>query len=387
MKILHKYILKQISVVFAVCLIVFTFVLFVGNLLKIVEMMSKGVSMIIIMRFLVLLIPFMLSYSIPVSILTAILLVFARLSADNEITSIKASGINLSFIFRPILAYAVIMVGFCFVINDQLRPNAIYSGRKLLLEIGMQKPMLQIAVGRFNEVFPDHVLYIGKKEDDTLKQVVVYKFEKDVLSSVITAEKGKLLYKKTEGQQGMPRAGNVFLKLYNGVIEEIAENEQETGKLNKIEFETYNIEFNVQDQIKSISEMTKKEREMSNKELKKKIKVLEQKGQKADYNRMFNEIARQISSIKTRMHNRLALSFSCLAFVLIGIPLGIRVHRSETSIGAGVSLMLVAAYYFLMTLGEAFQEKASLYPWLMMWFPDIVLSIIGIVLIYRLLKK
>lgn len=378
MRILHRYILRQISIVFLVCLIVFTFVLFIGNMLRIIEMMAKGIGMVVILKFLIFLIPFMLSYSIPISILTSVLLVFARLSADNEITAIRASGINLKYIFRPLIIYTIVLVSLCYVINDRLRPNAIFLGRRLLLEVGMQEPMIRITSGGFNEVFPNYVLYVGQKKGRSLERVVVYKFENDKLNSVITAESGQLL---SEGK------GVIILRLTNGIIEEIPEEEQDTGKLNRMDFEIYNIEFNLEAQIQDIHRLAKKEREMTNKELTDRINNLRYRLIHSEYKQLVPKLEQEISAIKTRVHNRLAMSFSCLVFILVGIPLGIKTHRKETSIGAGISLILVSFYYFLMTLGEAFQDKPSLYPWLLMWIPNNILLVIGGILIYRLLKK
>ena len=389
MKILHRYVLKQIFGVFFICLIVFTFVLFIGNLLKVIEMVSKGIGLLAIVEFLVLLLPFMFSYSIPVSILTAVLLVFARLSADNEITSIRASGINLKFIFKPIVLCSIIMVMMCYVINDQLRPNSIFAGRKLLMKIGLQEPGANITSGRFNEVFPGHVIYVGQRKGDLWDRVVVYKFEKSELNSVITAESGKLFFtqKGFEPNGKEDEGENVCLQLYNGILEEIPKEEQGSGKLNRIKFDTYDVRFNVEREMGDLSVLPKKEREMTNGELRVKIKDLRKKIEKADYQRMIPEIRQEISSIKTRIHNRIALSFSCLTFVLVAIPLGIRVHRSETSVGAGISLILVAVYYFSMTLGEAFQENILLRPWLLMWIPNVALLIVGIILIYKTLRR
>lgn len=379
MSILKRYIIRQVFTVFFVCLIVFTFVLFIGNMLRIIDMMSKGISGIVILKFLTLLLPFMLSYSIPISILTAVLLVFARLSADNEITAIRANGINLKYVFKPVLICTMIIVCLSFYINDKVRPNAIFSGRKLLLGIGMEEPMFNVSSGRFNEIFPNYVIYVGQKEGKTLKRVIVYKFEKERLNSVITAESGQVFCEN--------KKPNMYLKLYNGVIEEIPQKEQASGKINRMQFDTYNVEFNMDEQIKDISKIPKKEREMTNGELARRIENLQKKILHTNYKQLMPNINQEISAIKTRIHNRLAISFSSLVFILVGIPLGIKVHRSETSIGAGISLILVSAYYFLMTFGEAFGDKPSFYPWLIMWVPNMILFIIGVVLIHRLLKK
>jgi lipopolysaccharide export system permease protein len=354
-------------------------------MLRIIEMMSKGISMTIIFQFLMLLIPFMLSYSIPMSMLTSVLLVFSRLSADNEITAVRASGINLKFLFKPVVLCAILIVPLCYYINDHLRPNSIFSGRKLLLKLGFQEPTVNLVSGRFNEIFPDYVIYVNQRKGRIYTQVVVYKFENDKLNTVITAENGQFIFndKKDNDKEG----GNISFILKNGTIEEIPKEGKETAKLNRIQFDTYSIELNLKEQIKGNINLSKKEREMTNKELIQRIGILNNEMFKSEYLPMAGKIMQEISCIKTRIHNRVAMSFSCLVFVLVGIPLGIKVHRSETSISAGVSLMLVGGYYFLMTLGEAFQENFKMRPWLLMWVPNIVMLFLGSILIYRVLKK
>lgn len=383
MKTLQKYVLRQILVVFLVCLVVFTFVLFIGNMLKIIELVSKGISLLAILRFLLYLVPFMLSYSIPMSILTAVLLSFAKLSAENEITAIRASGISLKHIFRPVLGCALILVIFCYTINDRLRPNTIFAGRKLLLQIGIQEPVVHIRSGRFNEVFPDHMVYVGEKKGRKLKRVVVYRFNGDNLSSVITAENGVISYK----EEIKTKNYGAYLKLFNGTIVEMPQEGQVKGKFNRVQFGTYLIEFDIGTQAQDLSKLRKKEREMTNRELRNRIRHLQEKTLYRESKLMLPGIEAEISSMLTRVHNRWAISFSCLVFILIGIPLGIRVHRKETSIGTGLSLMLVASYYFLITLGEVFQENAAVRPWLLMWVPNLTLLIIGAILIYRLLQR
>lgn len=379
MKILQLYILRQVFLVFLACLVIFTFVLFIGNMLKIIELISKGINIIVILRFLLYLLPFMFSYSIPISILTAVLLSFAKLSAENEITAIRASGISLQYIFVPVIGSAIILSMFCYVINDRLRPNAIFAGRKMLLQTGLEQPTVHIQPGRFNEIFPEHMVYVGSKTGNKLARVIAYKFDGDKLSNVITADRGIVSYGKNN--QG------VYLKLFDGNIAEIQNKEEDKGKLNRVSFDSYIIEFDIKSQMKDLSKIRKKEREMTNRELYGKIDDLKKKSGNEEYGWIFSKVDEEISSMLTRIHNRLSLSFSCLVFILIGIPLGISVHRKETSIGAGISLMLVAGYYFLMTLGEAFQEKPQVYPWLLMWLPNIIISIIGVVLIYRVLRK
>ncbi len=93
MRILRNYILKELLWPFLLSLVIFNFVLLMGNLIKLAELMvNKGVSIIFVLKLFLFLIPSLLSLTIPMAVLTATLLAFGRLASDNEITSMRASG-------------------------------------------------------------------------------------------------------------------------------------------------------------------------------------------------------------------------------------------------------------------------------------------------------
>ena len=110
MKILRKYLIREIIVMFLFSLTIFTFTLVIGNIIKLAELViNRGVDIKLVGRLFLYLIPFLLSYTIPMSMLTSVLLVFGRLSGDNEIIAIRASGINIYRLSVPLL-----MVGLLF---------------------------------------------------------------------------------------------------------------------------------------------------------------------------------------------------------------------------------------------------------------------------------
>ena len=147
------YVLRHVLLVFIVCLVIFTFVLFVGNMLKIIELISQGISGMVIMKFLLYLVPFMLSYSIPMSILTAVLLSFAKLSAENEITAIRASGINLFSLILPIIILGIILSLTLVIFNDRAASYAHYAYRKTLIDVGIKNPTAALEEGVFINSF------------------------------------------------------------------------------------------------------------------------------------------------------------------------------------------------------------------------------------------
>lgn len=362
MRILRNYILVELLASFLLSLAIFTFVLVMGNMIKLAELViTKGVELIYVGKLFGYMIPYLLSYSVPMSVLTATLLTFGRLSADNEFTAMKASGISLFRIGLPVIVVGLVFSLGCLILNTRVLPKAHFGSRKVLTEIGMKKPTAYIEAGTFIKSFQDYIIFIYGVEKNKLKNIRIYQPRENGPTKTVIARRGEFI--------PLPEKNAVKLKLIDGSSDE--PDPTNPDRLFKLNFKTYELIL----QVKGVpEEVAKKPKDMTLDELIKEIEIL-----KAE--------SIEIGPLITEIHKKISLSFSALAFVLIGLPLAITTRRGERSVGFGLSLGIIIIYYILLVAGEAFSLKGTCHPGVAMWFPNGLLMLAGGILTWRVVEK
>ncbi|MBI1884366.1 MAG: LptF/LptG family permease [Chlamydiae bacterium] len=356
MKILHAYILRNFLLNFFIGIVVFVAVLFMGSMIKdIAGLLLQGVPLKDMGLLFLLLTPYFLSACIPLSLLTALLLVFGKLSQDNELLAIKASGVSLFQLCYPLWLIGLLLTGICFKLNNEIIPYSHYAARKLIVQMGVENPAAYLEPGNFVEIFPNHIIYIREREKDTLRKIVIYQTMAEGRVKTITAREGKISYDE--------KTGHISLELKDGNIQEPTGNEFKD--FFNLQFGSYVLKLDTGKILKDPSNLDKKHKDMTLSEIKEKMKEYKSKGV-------------NVTPLMTEIQKKISVSFSCFVFTLIGIPLGIRAHRSEKTIGVALSLLLVFFYYLFIIFGKALDEKPQFHPELLMWLPNILLGIIGI---------
>ena len=361
MRILTRYILREFIDPFFSSLCVFTFILFLGNMFRLANMLVKErISVLSILKLVVYLLPFILTYTLPMAILVATLTSIGRLSSDNEITAMKANGINpYRIIMPPILAVAVILSLVSLPLNNTIAPKANFSSKKLFKEIGILNPSALLEEKKPMKIFKGYTFYIDKIRKNILYNVVIYQLKADSSVRTITAKQGRFISK--------PKNKSLVLKLREGSIEEF--NPKNPNEYFKCSFKIYSIDFGsiAYDMIK----LKKSYIEMTSNDLKNKI-IPKAFGTKANINKLYVELYRKTS-----------LSFSFIPFILIGIPLSIRYRRSSKFAAIGIGMPVILLHYLLMISGSIIAQKGYMPPAVAMWLPNIIIAATGIYLIYR----
>jgi lipopolysaccharide export system permease protein len=93
------------------------------------------------------------------------------------------------------------------------------------------------------------------------------------------------------------------------------------------------------------------------------------------------------SASRTEINKRFSFPFSCMAFALIGVPLGITAHRRETSIGFGLSLAVGVFYFLFIIIADTLRTKPALHPELLVWFPNVLFLLLGAWLFRRMSQR
>lgn len=343
---------------FLLFLFIFTFVLLLGNLIKLADMViNKGVQGIDILKLLLTYIPYLLSYTIPMSILSATLITFSNLSAEGEITALRASGLNIYKLTIPVIIVGLIFSLFNIILHDQIIPKSRYAARKLVANIGTQNPEVFLEPGTFIKNFENYIIFIYDINGNKLKGIRIYQPSNNGPTRTIIAERGKIIPNK--------KSNSINLKLINGTSDEPAPKKE--ARFYKVRFKTYYVTLKLDKSREE--EIDKKPKDMSIQELQWEIKNLKQKGI-------------NITPLTTAIHKKLSLSFACLVFVLIGIPLGIKTKRSGKSIGIGLSLGVIVFYYILLVGTEALALREVTPPY-SIWAPNIIILSLGIYLMYK----
>jgi lipopolysaccharide export system permease protein len=335
----------------------------VGNLKKIADLViNKGVDILSVAKIFLLMTPYLVTYALPISILIAVLISLGRLSSDNEIVAIRASGVNLFSLIAPVIILGLILSLGLVIFNDRAASYAHFAYRKTLIEIGIKNPTAAFEEGVFINSFQKYILFIYRvdQKKNKIYNIRIYEPQEGRPTRTIVAKSGEFIADKEKS--------TVKLKLVDGTSDE--PDPDNPTNFYKLNFKTYFMNLNLA-QSQRKGKIEKKTKEMTIKELKAEIEKL--KKENIDP-----------TPIIIEMNQKITLAFSCFVFVLIGAPLAIITRRREKSINIGIAVLIIVIYYPLLIGCEALGIQGFVPPQLAMWIPNILFGAIGAILTFRL---
>ena len=361
MKTLHLYLLRQVVASLLLTVAVFTFVLLLGNVLReiLTLLVNHQVSLGTVAQAIALLVPFVMVFALPMALLTATLLVFGRFSADQELTAVRASGISLVALISPILLLSVVLSGVSGWFNLKFGPEGRVAYKQLLVQLGAQRPTALLAENQFIKDFPPYIIFIGRVEGDTLHNLLAYEMSTNVTNAVSRPER---IYQAAQATISV-NPTNQQITLFFPEVEIVQTSNMQPGTFSNFPFPLNPRPSQTGGVDAPLTDMTF-----------------------AQLMLQFYECRRlgiDPTPVVVQMHRQLAFSFACIGFTLVGIPLGIRAHRRETSAGMGLALLLVLVYYSFVILGQAWQTHPERLPHLILWVPNFLFQGVGAWMLWR----
>ncbi len=357
---MSRYILKEIGVPFLLSLAVLTATGLLTKSVKILELMvTQGVGGTFIFWFIVSILPSFLIYTLPVSFLIGVLAAFTRLSSDSEITAMKASGLSLYNLARPVLVFALAVYAATLAVTLYLFPWGNLNLKSLVFEASKERFISGLEEKTFYDKFKGVVLYVDKINLKSGEMEGIF------ISETGEKEELNIFFASTGLFSPATERNTVYLRLQDGTIHRKTEKD-ETYHI--AGFQTYTLELGLSAQPLSLQE--RKNRELSGGELRQKIKDTEARGEDS-------------SPFVIDLHKRFALPASVFVFGIMGVPLGLQRIRAARFTGFSVAIGVVLVYYVLSTAFEAMGENGPLHPIFAVWASDIVFMAAGIFIFAR----
>lgn len=378
MKLIDRYVTWQVILTGLFAVAVLSLVLVLGKIFKelLEQLVDNHAPLDLILSFVAYILPFSLTFTIPWGFLTAVLLVFGRMSAENELIALRSTGVSITRICLPVFLLAVLCSGVCLWINVDVAPRAQQRMKDALYNIATSNPLSMFGDDKVITDFPGRKIYVERNEGAQLYNLLVYELSDD-------NEPMRIVYAKRGELEADPQKSQLLLHIYDARYE--ARDEHDPENLTKIRQATMQ-RSTLPMSLQELYEKNKKRRgtgSMTVQELMQRLE--EQKQASGDIDP--KEVAGQHSSALTEVNKRFSFAFATLAFALIGVPLAITAHRKETSIGFLFSLIVAFAYFLFIIIADTVRSNPAAYPQLLVWLPNVLFMGIGGFMFRRLATR
>lgn len=367
MKIIDRYILREISFPFFTSLFSITFVLLIGKILQLMDLMvNKGVSILHIIKLIFFLMPNFLLFTIPISLLISILVGLGRLASDNEITVMKAAGISLYRLFYPIALASCAAFLTALSLSLFFVPHSNQATKNLLFAVIRQNASIGIKEKVFNDNFKGLLIYADNipAHGKFMEGVIISDNRIIKEPATIFAERAHLI--------SDPESMRISLRLERGSTHAF---DLKLRNYRKMDFSSYDINLDMEAAIAEKNRSTEKgSKEMTTGELMGKIRT----------HGLDEAVKRELL---VELNEKFTFPLACLVFGLLGMPIGVKIRKSAKARGLTMGIIIVLFYYLLQLGGTALTETGRISPLPGIWLPTAIFTIAGLYLLAAAAKE
>ncbi|HEY0368654.1 MAG TPA: LptF/LptG family permease [Chthoniobacterales bacterium] len=368
MKLIDRLLGRELlsNLIFSVA--VLSLVLVVGNIFRklLPLLVNHDLPPEYLFSFIAYVLPFSLIFTIPWGLLTAVLLTFGRLSADNELVALRSNGVSITRICASLAVIAVVCTGICLWLNAVVAPAAQQKVKTTIFDLATRNPMALFGSDQIIDQFPGRKIYVGKKDGNQLENIIVFEVnENNVPMRVTHARTGTL-------EADLPNQ-RILMHLYNARYQQ--RDEQSPYDLRRIKDGINMTEGTLPISLEELYNKEKKRPSRSTLSVQELIEQLKSRDRGAQ------------SASRTELSKRFSFPMSCLAFAMMAVPLGVTAHRRETSMGFLLGLVVAFSYFIFVIAADTLRGSPRVHPELLVWIPNVLFIAIGVLLFRRLARR
>jgi len=352
---IYLYVFKEIVQILLLSIFVLTFIMVISRIGQLTDLIiNKGVEIKDILLLIVYSSPPYLTFTLPMSFLLSTIVVLGRLSTENEVLALKASGINLKYLFIPVVLIGF-LISFLGVLNTViLLPNSGNLFRQTLINVVKKGITIEDREGIFNDNIPGVVIYIDKVDKDN----------KRLSGILVSDDRDRDIKQMISANRGIIHLDPVTLDL-NFLLEDgnLHRWEKKKDIYRNLYFKQYTFSMNLEKNVPQNVPLRKRPYEMDTKELKK---------------AMINASALDRYDIMLEIFKKFSIPLSSISFMFLAVPLGIRRRVEGKFSGILYSLLLFILYYVLMAFTENMGKTLGVPVFITSFMPNIVVILIGL---------
>lgn len=394
MKTLDRYILVQLIFVTALGVLSLTLLMLLGQLFKELHslLVESGAPPSIVVDFILQVIPFSLTFSVPWGFLTAVLLVYGRLAADNELTSMRMAGLSLWRLSMPAIGMAIVLSFVCYYINIEIAPKGKRAMSELVMRAATDNPRNLLNASQNATQLDKTQLYIENRSGDDIEGLHVYPLDDSGMPQI--DGQFDAMHSQTARLGNFDTTTRILeLQLFNTVIERTKNGITELVMVESMPLRIH-IPLNTRRKLKP-NRFTNTEisdtldfmdivKPLDTNQVSKFSKIAEASAPFPCARQLWAEASSEASYYKSAMDEknmrafltegtqRASFACACIVFSLIGVPLAITARRRDTSTGFFLGILVAAVYFMALVFCELSRKAGGITPYIVLWLPNLL---------------